>query len=83
MQVKHIAECSTWSWPSSRSLLTFIKLPFVIQIFVLSTFGVAVLHRFYYILEMSKPAVQVSGCEICKKVLNAAADMLEQETTQV
>ena len=31
----------------SAILLTFIKLPFVIKIFVLSFFGVAVLHRFY------------------------------------
>ena len=40
----------------SAILLTFIKLPFVIKIFVLIFFGVAVLHRFY--------------CTIMKKIPN-------------
>ena len=41
MQVKSIAECSNGSillWEHSAILSTFIKLPFVIKIFVLSIF---------------------------------------------
>ena len=36
MQVKSIAECSPWE--TSAILLTFIKLPFVMKIFVLTIF---------------------------------------------
>ena len=38
MQVKSIAECSKWSILQYICQLTFIKLPFVIKIFVLSIF---------------------------------------------
>ena len=39
MQVKSIAECSKGQGEHSAILLTFIKLPFVIKIFVLSFLG--------------------------------------------
>ena len=35
MQIKSIAECSLWAF---CNILTFIKLPFVVKIFVLSMF---------------------------------------------
>ena len=38
MQIKSIAECSRGAFCISALHLTFIKLPFVIQIFVLSIF---------------------------------------------
>ena len=40
MQVKSIAECSPCKGEHSAILLTFIKLPFVIKIFVLSILSV-------------------------------------------
>ena len=46
MKVKSIAECSKGQGEHSAILSTFIKLPFVINIFVLPSL-VAVLHRFY------------------------------------
>ena len=58
MQVKSIAECS-----DSVILLTFIKLPFVIKIFVLSIFWVAILHRFYCtLLQAIKQRCSSSDC---------------------
>ena len=44
MQVKSVAECSKGAF---CNILTFIKLAFVIKIFVFVYFWVAVLHRFY------------------------------------
>ena len=39
MQVKSIAECSKWTTTSTTDIsLTFIKLPLVVKLFVLSIF---------------------------------------------
>ena len=49
MQVKSIAE-----WEHSAIISTFIKLQFVIKLFVLSIFWAAILHRFYCIYAESE-----------------------------
>ena len=48
MQVKSIAECSKGEGGHSAILLTFIKLPFVIKIFVLSFLSGCLRHVFLY-----------------------------------
>ena len=61
--VKSIAECSPLE--HSAKLSTFIKVSFVIEIFVLSYFYVAVLHSFYCIYPFSMMCVVlIHACNI-------------------